>query len=173
MVLKFAYRCPPAKTWKYQEEKMTREEYLRNLAIFYSGELDKPFRLYNPQEADLAKICPHIRRGNEFKRLIRQMNKHMVFVTAPPVLSANCFHLLALYPASMDNQDGRQQPYLKLVNVIQRDGGKIPFWADRYLFEEYATQFARQNWGHMLNQNGGISEEQNFLLAEAKNPRAA
>ncbi len=132
---------------------MTREEYMQNLAVFYSGEDHNPYRLYNPQTKDLEKICPHINTPHVFKRMLRQARKHIVYVPTPPILAARCFHLMALHPSYLVEGSRREdQPYLQVVKVVKRTEGSVPLWEDRYVYEEHAWDYAARNWlNHLRN----------------------
>lgn len=129
---------------------MTREEYMQNLAVFYSGDDQNPYRLYSPDWQDLKKVCPHLYDPPKLKRMLRQVKKHIVYVPTPPVLASRCFHLLALHPSyPVDGTRLENLPYLQLVRVIRR-GDHVPLWEDLYTYEEYARDHAARNWGGEL-----------------------
>lgn len=145
------------------EEQMTREEYMRNLAVFYSGDDQNPYRLYGPEWKDLNKVCPHIDSQRDFKRMLRQVRKHIVYVPTPPVLASRCFHLLALHPSyHVDGTRLENLPYLQLVSVIRR-GDHVPLWENLYIYEEYARDYAARKWGSELSD---LSEEAEVALMQ-------
>ncbi|MCC7431894.1 hypothetical protein IT412_00035 [Candidatus Peregrinibacteria bacterium] len=151
---------------------MTREEYMQNLAVFYSGDDQNPYRLYGPEWKDLEKICPHISNPPAIKRMLRQVKKHIVYVPTPPVCASRCFHLLALHPSyPVDGTRLENLPYLQLIKVIRRED-RVPLWENLYTYEEYARDYAARKWGNELSD---LSEEAEVALMRqlARQPKVA